>query len=90
MSYPTGMGAVTGSHYNNVAAQMNSYLNHGGSDGPRLHSAHGNIHQFQPTQVMAHASRAAHNGAYIMGVDPIITNDFAGFSRLFMRNLLHR
>jgi hypothetical protein len=87
MSYPTGMGAATGNHYNNVAAQMHAYLNNGG--GGHLHSAYGQMHQFQPSQGVAFASNAFHSGAQHLGVDPLISNDVGGFARRFMRNLMH-
>lgn len=75
-------------HYQNIAAQMHSYVNHsnGSGMGHALHPAHGGMHQFQPTHAMAYASRAA---AHRMGINPVIVNDVGGFARSFMRNLLH-
>lgn len=90
MSYPTGMGAATGNHYNNVAAQMQAYLNNGGGGGGgHLHSAHGHMHQFQPSQGLAFASNAFHSGAQRFGVDPLLlnVNDVGEFARRFVRNL---
>jgi len=89
MSYPTGMGAATGNHYNNVAAQMQAYLNNGGGGGGHLHSAHGHMHQFQPSQGLAFASNALHSGAQHLHFDPLIANDLGGFARRFMRNLMN-
>lgn len=80
MSYPTGMSASTGNHYHNVAAQMQAYLHNGASGGQNLHSAHGQMNQYQQAPSVAYASR--------FGVDPVIANDVGGFARRFMRNLL--
>jgi hypothetical protein len=88
MNYPTGMGAATGNHYHNVAAQMQAYLNNGGG-GQNLHAAHGHMNQFQPTNGVAFASNALHTGAQHFGVNPVIANDLGGFARRFMRNLMH-
>ncbi len=94
MNYPTGMGAATGNHYHNVAAQMRAYLNNGSSGGSgsgrgyTLQAAGGHIDQFQPSRGMAFASNAAQTGAYNLGINPVIANDFGGFARKFMRNLL--
>jgi len=82
------MGAATGNHYNNVAAQMQAYLNNGGGGGGgHLHSAHGHMHQFQPSQGLAFASNALHSGAHHFGVDPLVVNEFGDFARRFVRNL---
>ena len=91
MNYPTGMGAATGNHYHNVAAQMNAYLHGGGSGGGggHLHSAHGGMYQHQPSNPMAFASNGYTGGGHRFGVDPVIANDVGGFARKFMRNLLH-
>ncbi len=93
MSYPTGMGAATGNHYNNVAAQMQAYLNNGGgsggSGGQHLHSAHGHVHRSHPSQGLAYASHAGYSGAQLLGLDPIVSNDVGTFARMFMRNLLN-
>jgi hypothetical protein len=90
MNYPTGMGAATGNHYHNVAAQMHQYLNNGGGSGggQGLHTAHGQMHQFQPSQGIAFASNVFQTGAQRIGFDPVIANDVGGFARKFMRNLL--
>lgn len=91
MSYPTGMGAATGNHYNNVAAQMHAYLNNGGSSGGGsggLHMAHGHFHQHQPSHGVAYASNG-YGGGHSFGVHPVIANDVGGFARRFMRNLLN-
>lgn len=90
MNYPTGMGAATGNHYHNVAAQMHQYLNNGGGSGggQGLHTAHGQMHQFQPSQGIAFASNVFQSGAQRIGFDPVIANDVGGFARKFMRNLL--
>jgi hypothetical protein len=91
MNYPTGMGAATGNHYHNVAAQMHQYLNNGssgGGGGQGLHTAHGQMHQFQPSQGIAFASNVFQSGAQRIGFDPVIANDVGGFARKFMRNLL--
>ncbi|UJR26106.1 hypothetical protein I4U23_007452 [Adineta vaga] len=89
MSVPTGMSPSTGMHYQNIAAQMQQYVNNPHSSSHhshgQLHSAFGGVHQFQPTHGVAYASRAATR----FGVDPVITNDVGGFARSFMRNLLH-
>ncbi|CAF5033017.1 unnamed protein product, partial [Rotaria sp. Silwood1] len=52
--YPTGMGAATGNHYHNVAAQMQAYLNNGGG-------------HFQPAQsefYQYHPNHGFHNGGH--------------------------
>lgn len=89
MSYPTGMGNATGSHFNNVAAQMQSYLNQ--NKGHGLQSAHGGFHQHQATNSPAYASQyystAAPTGSNF-GIDPVIASDIGGFARKFMRNMM--
>ena len=82
MSYPTGMGAGTGNHYNNVAAQMHAYMNN-----PMQRNASPFQGQFGggggrgPSQFL-------HYGAQRMGVNPMIANQVGGLARNFMRNIL--
>jgi hypothetical protein len=87
MSYPTGMGAATGNHYNNVAAQMQAYLNHSHSQ-PSLQPAGGHFHQHHHSHGPAFASHAYGNHGSYFGIDPVIGSDVGEFSRAFMRNLL--
>ncbi len=90
MNYPTGMGAATGNHYHNVAAQMHAYLNNGaGGGGQHLHAAHGYMNQFQPSHGVAFASNAFQTAGQRFGIDPVIAGDVGGFARKFMRNLLN-
>ncbi|CAF3327636.1 unnamed protein product [Rotaria sp. Silwood1] len=76
--YPTGMGAATGNHYHNVAAQMQAYLNNGGG---HFQPAQDEFYQYQ-------SNHGFHNGVQHLGVNPMIANDVGGFARRFMRNLL--
>ena len=76
MNYPTGMGASTGHHYHNVAAQMQAYM----------HSPRQNHYPFQGQFIGA--PQALQFGAQRMGVNPMIVNEFGGLARNFMRNLL--
>jgi hypothetical protein len=86
MSYPTGMGNATGLHFNNIAAQMHAYVNHGGAQN--LQSAHGQHHQFQHSHSPAFASHGYHHGGHGTGYSPMMGPDVGDFARSFMRNLL--
>ncbi|CAF0804324.1 unnamed protein product [Adineta ricciae] len=91
MSLPTGMSPATGMHYQNIAAQMQAYVNNGNrsyhSHPSHLQPAFGGMHQFQPTHGFAEASRAAAN---MIGINPVVTNDVGAFARTFVRNLIHQ
>jgi len=83
MNYPTGMGASTGNHYHNVAAQMHGYLNS---------PTHQNPIPFQGQFVAGiggrMASQALQLGAQRMGLPPMIANEVGGLARNLMRNIL--
>jgi hypothetical protein len=87
MSYPTGMGLATGAHYNNVANQMQNYLNNNNSS-PHLQPASGHVHQHHHSRAPAFASHGYPTGGSVLGFDPVIMNDVGGFARTFMHNLL--
>jgi len=79
--YPTGMGAGTGNHYHNVAAEMHAYLN----NPVRRYSS---PYQGQYYTGLTAASQALQYGAYRMGVDPIMVNEVGGLARSLMRNII--
>ena len=84
MSYPTGMGRGTGMHYQNVAAQMQNYLQ--APAQRRGYSYAQSPYYGAPAPMIA--SEAFRYGAQRMGVNPMVVNDLGGFARGFMRNLL--
>ena len=84
MSYPTGMGANTGMHYQNVAAQMHSYMNTPPGSYGRSYSRP----SYGSSSAPAIASQVFRYSAQQMGVNPAIANNLGGFARSFVRNVL--
>lgn len=82
MNYPTGMGAGTGNHYNNVAAQMHAYMNN-----PMQRNASPFQGQFGGGGGRV-ASQFLQYGAQRMGVNPMMVNQVGGVARNIMRNIL--
>lgn len=80
MSYPTGMGANTGMHYQNVASQMHSYMH-------TPPASYGRASYGSPS-APALASQMFRYSAQQIGVNPAIANNFGGFARSFVRNVL--
>lgn len=86
MSYPTGMSAGTGFHYNKVAAQMQQYLNN--NTAPRRNQYAAPSHAAYFPQGEAIASHLVQFGAQRMGVPPMIANELSGIAIGLMRNVL--
>ena len=84
MRNPTGMGAGTGHHYRNVAAQMQAYLKK-----PQKRTAYaGGRHQsYQIQEQAAIAQQYLHYGAQRMGVPPSIADEINGLAMDMMRNI---
>lgn len=90
MSFPTGMSPGTGLHYQNVAAQMQAYVNNGGGHSPHgsgMHPVYGGMYQQHHSHPMPMAPPPQYGGG-MRFVDPVIANDPGEFARRFMRNLL--
>ncbi|CAF1124732.1 unnamed protein product [Adineta steineri] len=96
MSAPTGMSAGTGLYYNDVAAQMEQYLNN--NTGHQLHSARGYAHHPQATHGTAYASHMPSTGTayatympnsrpHYSGINHAMNQDVGVFGRSFMRSL---
>jgi hypothetical protein len=85
MSYPTGMGANTGMHYQNVAAQMQSFMN---PTPQRYDHSYGGGGFAGNSMGPAIASQAFRYGAQRIGFNPVVVNNFSGFARSFVRNVL--
>ena len=96
MSYPTGMGANTGNHFNDVAGRMRGYLN-----GPDHHHHPSPFHSppfphpphnfpfhgpFPMPPLVGPMFRPI--GPRHNPFNPSMEEDFGGFARLFVRDLL--
>jgi hypothetical protein len=80
---PTGMGAGTGQHYRNVAAQMQAYVHK-----PRQRTAHRRHYQYQPYESQAEvvAEQFFQYGAERMGLPPSFADEIGGLARNMIRN----
>ena len=79
-AYPTGMGANTAIHYNNVAAQLHAYVEN--SNRPYYPPPPPDQYSLEHL-----ASRAFQHGIQQLGVDPRAINQVGSYVRQYANGL---